>query len=153
MGKSRSATAVCAYLMRHHGITADQALSQIRESRPLCEPNEGFWKQLELYHQLTRANGAEADAGRHLLGWARAAGFTNPKFTSSTWTFADEPSREWWGGLWADRIVESSFATQSIDYGLSTADELAELSDAFRRWAAEPDATFIVVHGELLARA
>ncbi|KAK5138339.1 hypothetical protein LTR08_003400 [Meristemomyces frigidus] len=52
MGKSRSATAVCAYLMRRYGVTPDQALAQIRESRPLCEPNEGFWKQLELYHQL-----------------------------------------------------------------------------------------------------
>jgi len=37
--------------MRRYSITPDDALSQIRESRPLCEPNEGFWKQLELYHQ------------------------------------------------------------------------------------------------------
>ncbi|KAK5114968.1 hypothetical protein LTR85_010006 [Meristemomyces frigidus] len=59
MGKSRSATAVCAYLMRHYGITPDQALSQIRESRPLCEPNEAFWKQLELYHQLATPENVE----------------------------------------------------------------------------------------------
>ncbi|KAH9834696.1 dual specificity protein phosphatase 12, partial [Teratosphaeria destructans] len=41
MGKSRSATIACAYLMRRHGLTPDQALAQIRASRPLCEPNEG----------------------------------------------------------------------------------------------------------------
>src|ERR1700722_15674899 len=29
---------------------------------------------LELYHQVSSRNGAEADAGRHLLGWAQAAG-------------------------------------------------------------------------------
>jgi SAM-dependent methyltransferase len=108
---------------------------------------------MELYHELTRANGAQADAGRHLLGWGRAAGFDQLEFTSSTWTFADDESRVWWGGLWADRIVASAFATQVVDYGLSTAEELAELSAAFRRWSAEPDGAFIVVHGELLARA
>lgn len=52
MGKSRSSTVACAYLMQRYGITADEALSRIRESRPLCEPNEGFWKQLELYFQM-----------------------------------------------------------------------------------------------------
>lgn len=52
MGKSRSATVTCAFLMQRYGITADQALAQIRETRPLCEPNEGFWKQLELYHRM-----------------------------------------------------------------------------------------------------
>ncbi|KAK5116655.1 hypothetical protein LTR62_007329 [Meristemomyces frigidus] len=52
MGKSRSATAVCAFLMQRYGVTPDQALAQIRETRPLCEPNEGFWKQLELYHSI-----------------------------------------------------------------------------------------------------
>lgn len=59
MGKSRSATAVCAYLMQRYGVTPDEALSQIRESRPLCEPNEGFWKQLELYHQMATPDNVE----------------------------------------------------------------------------------------------
>ena len=54
--------------------------------------------------------------------------------------------------LWADRIVSSAFADQVLGYGLSDTDELAGLADAFRRWSTEPDATFIVVHGELLAR-
>ncbi|CZT20311.1 related to dual specificity phosphatase [Ramularia collo-cygni] len=52
MGKSRSSTVACAYLMQRYGITASEALSRIRESRPLCEPNEGFWQQLELYFQM-----------------------------------------------------------------------------------------------------
>ncbi|EME84452.1 uncharacterized protein MYCFIDRAFT_187455 [Pseudocercospora fijiensis CIRAD86] len=52
MGKSRSATCACAYLIHRYGISPDEALARIRESRPLCEPNEGFWKQLELYHEM-----------------------------------------------------------------------------------------------------
>lgn len=52
MGKSRSATVVAAYLMQTHNITPSQALSQIRQARSICEPNEGFMNQLDLYHQM-----------------------------------------------------------------------------------------------------
>ncbi|KAL1304817.1 hypothetical protein AAFC00_003745 [Neodothiora populina] len=52
MGKSRSATCAIAYLMHRYKITPTEALEQIRQSRPLCEPNEGFMKQLELYHEM-----------------------------------------------------------------------------------------------------
>lgn len=49
MGKSRSAAVVCAYLIHRYGYTVKQALTQVREGRAFCEPNEGFMKQLELY--------------------------------------------------------------------------------------------------------
>ena len=52
MGKSRSATCVIAFLMQKFHITPAEALQQIRQSRPLCEPNEGFMKQLELYYDM-----------------------------------------------------------------------------------------------------
>ena len=39
MGKSRSATIVVAYLMRKYGKTTDEALAQLCEGRPVCEPN------------------------------------------------------------------------------------------------------------------
>ncbi len=106
---------------------------------------------LELYHELTRVNRAEADAGRYLLGWVQQAGFADTTFTSATWSFADDEARTWWGGLWADRVVASSFAEQAVAYGLSTTEELESISDAFRRWAVQPDATFIVVHGQVVA--
>lgn len=53
MGKSRSATCVIAYLMQKHNISASEALSQVRQARSICEPNEGFMKQLELYGEMT----------------------------------------------------------------------------------------------------
>jgi len=59
MGKSRSATCVCAYLMKRHGISPNEALAQIRQARPLCEPNDGFMKQLELYHQISTPDNVE----------------------------------------------------------------------------------------------
>ncbi|EMC97569.1 hypothetical protein BAUCODRAFT_33280 [Baudoinia panamericana UAMH 10762] len=60
MGKSRSATVVCAFLIQKYGITPDEALAQIREARPLCEPNDGFWQQLKLYHQMKAPNDVES---------------------------------------------------------------------------------------------
>jgi hypothetical protein len=53
MGKSRSVTIIVAYLLRqypHH--TVSSALSLVRESRPMAEPNDGFIAQLELYKEM-----------------------------------------------------------------------------------------------------
>jgi hypothetical protein len=107
---------------------------------------------LALYHDVCRRNGAEADAGRHLLGWVRAAGFREIQPSSSTWTFAEAASRLWWGDLWAERITHSALAEQAVDYGLSTRDELRAISEAWRRWAQQDDGFFAVVHAELIAR-
>jgi dual specificity phosphatase 12 len=52
MGKSRSATCVIAYLMQKHSVSAEQALSRVRQARSIAEPNEGFMKQLELYAEM-----------------------------------------------------------------------------------------------------
>lgn len=107
---------------------------------------------MELYHDVCRHNGADADAGRRLLGWTRAAGFTEIHPSSSTWTFADPMSRRWWGEGWADRVVSSSLADQAGRYGLSTQDELESIAEAWRHWLAQDDGFFVVVHGELIAR-
>jgi ubiquinone/menaquinone biosynthesis C-methylase UbiE len=106
---------------------------------------------LALYHQLTERNGAQADAGRHLLGWVQQAGFTDPICSSATWTFADNEARAWWGSSWADRVRYSSFAVQAIDYGLSEPTELEEIAKAFLRWSQAPDGVFVLVHVEVLA--
>jgi hypothetical protein len=107
---------------------------------------------MQLYHDVCHRNGADADAGRHLLGWARAAGFDEIVPTSSTWTFADATTRRWWGGLWAERMTQSSLADQAVDYGLSTEDELEAISGSWLRWAGQDDGFFAVLHVELIAR-
>lgn len=45
--------------MQRYGITPGQALAQIRETRPFCEPNDGFMKQLELYHRMAETEDIE----------------------------------------------------------------------------------------------
>jgi SAM-dependent methyltransferase len=107
---------------------------------------------MELYLAITSRNGHNALIGRELLAKARQAGFTGVAVSSSNWTYADPESRAWWGGLWSDRIRYSRIADQAVAYGLSSADELEEIAQAFLRWAASDDGVFMVPHVEILAR-
>lgn len=59
MGKSRSATVVMAYLMREYNIDPSEALSHVRQARSICEPNDGFMKQLELYSEMHQPDNVE----------------------------------------------------------------------------------------------
>ena len=108
---------------------------------------------LSVYEDVARGNGAEPSAARHLLAWAHTAGFEEVTSTASTWCFATPEERDWWGGLWADRITQSTLAQQALERGLATPELLDELARAWREWAAHPDGWFVVVHGEILARA
>jgi SAM-dependent methyltransferase len=110
----------------------------------------GLDRWREVYLAVTRRNGADADAGRHLPAWARAAGL-DAAYTTSTWSFATPEERRWWAGLWAERTTGSTLAAQAVDYGIATRAELAEVAAAWRAWAEHPDAVFVTVHGELVA--
>lgn len=55
MGKSRSATAVTAYLMQKYNLSRDDALDQLCEGRPVCSPNPGFMEQLAVFEQMLKA--------------------------------------------------------------------------------------------------
>lgn len=59
MGKSRSATILAAYLMASRRIPPNFALGLIERARPIVEPNPGFMKQLELYHEMDYTNTVE----------------------------------------------------------------------------------------------
>jgi len=144
----------------------------LREMRRVCRPGgivaardadyAGFiwyprlleldlWR--DLYHQAARANGGEPDAGRRLLSWALEAGFDDVTPTGSLWCYATPVTREWWGGMWADRILHSDVARELLQLGLATTAQLEEISAAWRAWAAAPDGWLAIPHGEILCRA
>lgn len=108
---------------------------------------------LRMYDAVARANDGEPNAGRFLLAWAHAAGFTDVEAGASTWCYSTPDAREWWGELWADRITQSAIATQAVEIGAATAVEMQEMATSWRNWTAEPDGWFAVVHGEILAQA
>jgi SAM-dependent methyltransferase len=108
---------------------------------------------LGLYRRVARGNGGEPDAGRRLLSWARAAGLTGVTATSSTWCFATPEDRAWWGGMWADRILQSDLARTAVGTGAATDADLQRISGAWRRWAEAEDGWLSLLHGELICVA
>ncbi len=108
---------------------------------------------LGLYHDVTRKNGAEADAGRYLLSWFQQAGLADVTITTSSWSYADRGARAFWGNGWIERATESDFATQAVEYGLASRDELVAISHAWKWWRDQPDGYLAMMHTEALAIA
>ncbi len=95
----------------------------------------GLDRWLDLYRTIARRNGGEPDAGRYLLAWAHAAGFTDVTATASTWCFARAEERAW------------------CAEGLATDEDLLNIAAAWRAWSADPDGWFAVLHGEIVCRS
>lgn len=114
-------------------------------------PALDLWR--DCYRQAARANGGEPDAGRRLLSWAAEAGFDDVAPTGSLWCYATQADREWWGGMWADRILHSAIARDIVRLGLATAAQLEEISAAWLEWAAAQDGWIAIPHGEIICRA
>lgn len=115
-----------------------------------ADPRLDRW--LAVYRAVARGNGAEPDAGRRLLAWARAAGAAEVVPTASVWCYATPGDRQWWGGMWAERILTSALTDQAVDGDHADLAELREISRAWREWAAHEDGWFLVPHGEVLCR-
>ncbi len=115
------------------------------------EPRLTRW--MELYHQVTEENGAQADAGRHLSHWMRQAGFTDIEVTTSNWHYETQTERAWWADGWFKRSTESSFADQAIRYGFASAGELADIAEAWLWWRDQPDGFLLIPHIEAIGRA
>lgn len=113
-------------------------------------PGLDEWKAT--YDVVHRSGGGEPNAGRRLKAWARKAGLADITSTASVWGFSSPADREWWGGLWADRALQSDFATQALEMGHADQALLQRISAAWREWAESPDGWFSFPHGEILVR-
>jgi SAM-dependent methyltransferase len=113
-------------------------------------PELDDWR--ELYLTIAKSNGGAPDAGRRLLGWAQQAGCADITATSSTWCFATEEDRAWWGGMWADRVRHSAIADSALSGGYATKDQLDRIAAAWLAWAQAPDGWLSILHGELICR-
>lgn len=113
-------------------------------------PGLELW--MRVYQATHRGNGGEPNAGRRLKAWALEAGFAEVETRASIWNFSDATDREWWGGMWEARVLQSAFAGDALGKGVATQDELEEISRAWREWADSPEGWLAMPHGEVLAR-
>ncbi|MFL6180961.1 MAG: methyltransferase domain-containing protein [Actinomycetes bacterium] len=147
-------------------------VAALREMRRVCRPggivaardadysgsawypeSEGLSDWLDLSLTVGRANQGEPNAGRRLLAWAHAAGFSEVTPSASAWCFATPEEREWWASLWADRVLKSSLAEQAVREGHASPARLERIANAWHEWESHPDAWFTALHGEILAVA
>jgi len=158
---------VTAHQVLHH---LSDPVSAIVEMRRVCRPGgtialrevdyaamawwpdvPGLHRWLDMFRAVARANGGEPDAGRRVAGWARAGGCRDIVSSASTWCYANAEDRTWWSDTWAQRTVEPPLGDRAVELGIASRHELDELAAAWQTWAADPDAWFVTVHGEVLA--
>ena len=113
----------------------------------------GLDKWASIYQRVAKANGGEPNAGRRLLKWAREAGFKPDEIetTFSSWCYTREEAT-WWANSWADRVLQSGFASSALRLGIATQREIEEVSQAYKDWGQQEDALFAVPSGEILCR-
>jgi len=111
----------------------------------------GLEDWLTTYRAIARAAGGDPDAGAHLVGWARAAGFSRWEPSASVWSWATSEDRAWWGQTWAERVQASTLTERLRESGCDE-ERIAAMAQAWRDWTAAQDGWMAMVHGELLAR-
>jgi predicted protein tyrosine phosphatase len=85
-GVSRSATVCIAYLMKHQGVTFEEAFRTVKESRPQVGPNFGFLGQLQTFERQLQSSAIKigaSDINRYsdrLVGQCKVAAIAKMPF-------------------------------------------------------------------------
>ncbi len=150
LGRPVEALAAWRRLVAPDGIVAARDCDYVGTIVFPDSPGLATWR--DTYAKLARSNGGNPDAGRRLASWARAAGFTEVESGASVWCWADQPTRDWWGGLWADRTIESEYASGMLASGIGDQATLDEVRAGWIGWRDDIDGWMVMPHGEIIAR-
>ncbi|KAI0401287.1 ubiE/COQ5 methyltransferase [Xylaria palmicola] len=113
----------------------------------------GLDKWEEIHMGVIGANGGHPKAGRYVKAWAGEVGFASEDitFTWGIWNYQEDEAVAW-GKSWADRTLYSSYASTSLEKGISTQGDLDYISETWRKWGESKGAFIIIPHGEILCR-
>ncbi|KAK0501330.1 methyltransferase type 11 [Armillaria luteobubalina] len=143
-------------LQEMHRVTKDGGIVAVRSSDVSATawfPDvEGLNHSQSLYMTEARSLGVEPNAGRQLHSWAKKAGFCTDQLSlgTSTTLYSTVEEVAWWSGLWAERVLKSSFAETTVQGGFASWRDLSRISDAWRAWGEHEDAWYAILHGEML---
>ncbi|KAI1130916.1 ubiE/COQ5 methyltransferase [Nemania abortiva] len=113
----------------------------------------GIQRWEDIHMENFKVSNSQPKAGRYVKAWAREAGFApgDITFTWSVWNYQDAEAVTW-SKSWADRTLYSSYATLSLEKGISTQEDLNYVSDTWREWGETEGAFVIIPNGEVLCR-
>ncbi|KAK6526765.1 hypothetical protein TWF281_009968 [Arthrobotrys megalospora] len=109
----------------------------------------------EVYISTAKYSGSDPFAGRKLQRWFMDCGVERKDIvcTSSCWTYSAPEEREWWGKMWAERTLKSSFAELAVKSGaVKEQGELEGVSRGFEKWVEAEDGWMMVPSGEIVVR-
>lgn len=115
-------------------------------------PSQGMTEWRSTYMGLAKQMGAEPNAGRQTHAWAKRAGFRREdiQISTSTTCYSTVEEVAWWGGVWQERTLASSFAGTAKEHaGLGDSD-LERIAKAWKDWSVDEDAWFMMPQGEIL---
>ncbi|PYH72783.1 class I SAM-dependent methyltransferase [Aspergillus vadensis CBS 113365] len=148
---------------------ADPVLA-LREMRRVAKPNGGIiaaressamtWypenKGIELWLDITtkmaREKGGNPHPGSRIHVWAEEAGFVQEsiKKTAGSWCFSSPEERRYWGGSMAGRAANSGFATQALEGGFASREQLEAVVRGWEEFVECERAWFGLLHGEIV---
>lgn len=117
---------------------------------PVEPPLDRF---VPLFEQLMIRNGGDPKAGRHQIGWLRAAGFETFSVSASydCWT-ANPQDTDRNARFLANLVGDSAFSAQLIEAALADRTALARMGEGFTAWGSHPHAFAAEAWGEAVAR-
>lgn len=107
---------------------------------------------VEVHFQTWYRNGGEPRMGRQLRALFNACPVTDLRITATVWSYATPGETTAWGHSYAERLLTSPMGERMIEYGYASRADVEAMAAAFRAWAAHPDATWMFVQAEALAR-
>lgn len=114
--------------------------------------NEAIAKGHELRDRIAKSRGGNPNPGRLIHAWAAQAGFERARIQKSagTWCFSTPEERRYWGGTMGSRMTKGGLATNAVEGGFATMEELETIAKGWQDWVDDEDGWFTVMHGEIL---
>ncbi|KAK4505217.1 hypothetical protein PRZ48_003180 [Zasmidium cellare] len=102
--------------------------------------------------KVHEGQGGTSDAGRGLRRWVQDAGVLEERITAtkSLWIYDTPEGRREYGGHWPARCTQGIFAERAVEMDVSR-ERLEEYAVAWKKWIEDPEASFSMVHGEVIA--
>lgn len=137
-------------VLKPNGIVAVRDTAYDSMAWQPAVPELARW--MDVYQAIAKRNGGNPNIGPDLAGLCVAAGLAEVVVSQSDWHYHQgDGSAQWWGGVWAGRMLQSDFAHQAQEYGLADWVELNHISQAWQGWGQLPDADFVMHHHQVVA--